>query len=318
MDIRGTGYWWLSHKSEHRFKGEYTNDGNGISLKIEREYDPQIPQLSLGSSIKHIYGEINEGKSVTLLNCSVIFSSLKANGEHTVIIKSDHIIIGDHINSIDTYTSKKGRISFDKLQHWLGTNPFTINQTGIDILARYTYPEEIKINIKYLRSDISFLHRCTAKLTMGDNIQMKSTPYIEITPHSPKNIQWYISAGNNLNKYLSLLSGYAHSCDSLSIENSSRNIDQIHKAPFLDIYSSSTLNNAFASEREASVTFIRKNNIEPILGDTINTWFNIHDKFINTIDLFYEAIQHKTLPRWEFLNLIFAAENLYKVLYKKI
>jgi len=308
------GIWWIEDEL-HCNKGKcYFIDG-AIYLDIEGDPVNILLQIPYNSCIKFIYGKLTDGKYCTLFHCTPISESIKANGQDTKKIKCEVLIKGGCVDNDQTYKSSSCRIVYTGLRAWMELKPLGLKRNQDGIFVKYTYPTSNRFFINPVKSHFDLLYYVKSEFVQGERITLGITPYIEITPNVPQNIHWYIDICNKLNQFLSLLIGFDLACSCLAIENKDHRRNTVNNLEYLEIITPNILNFSPSTINGKGPVFISYKDVLDNLQQLLVAWFNIYSNFESPIELFYQSIQNNTRTKWTFLNLIFATEKIYDLIY---
>lgn len=215
-DLQLNGLWWVPENPENQVPGIVSFNDEGINLEVFGVLqEPTGSNTDMDPLI--ILGRA-QGGSVTLHRAlateypATRFGAGDSDKPRELRRSTFSILnmfVGVHFGSEAEISFTSWEASFTHLEEWVGPEriPFKSDEDAETYTATYSYPDEIRMKIRALESEISvgsqFINTAPGFRTM----RLEHDALISISPDEQRNLDWYQAALRNCQDLLTLLVG---------------------------------------------------------------------------------------------------------------
>lgn len=296
------GFWWLPQNPEERLAGTLTfNQSDGAQLKLLGMFGGITVFGQMQTEYITIHGITKNGKPVTLLNAFSSNRQMNAPGIMNEQYKGHTLCIGHHFLSEDETLFSKSFFRFERLEEWLGANPF--NQTWL------FDPFRLNVFVDKGQSDdlTTFQGHTIGKssdLTTGPtsltdySICVRS--YLYCQTDEPRTLMWHFVAATRMQELASLCTGHYLPLTHLKVQVHDPDLAEGKRPPEVEVFAQMQHPQAGSRPKHETPLFSAA---ELLAANerAVENWFKQYETLAPAINLFFAVTGGKDM----FVNIRF-------------
>lgn len=304
------GDWWLPGKKSDSVGGVIRYEpSDGIELRLFGSLDDSNDPLRAYHEEK-IFGEVVEGKAITLSNCVVSGGRHNLGGVQTVEQKfeTNLMFVGGHL---DTYEFDHFEVTFPNLEEWseMSTISVDFNENNSTVEARSDLPE--KITVETSDAEVSLKATLTASDDRPRRFTYEQTSSFEISPDDKidyndardtiEKLQNFLSLAVNTPVFPRNVSGYIE----WSTNYPSAEVEVFYKIP------------RYEQPEEVDTSYdLHFSRTDIPFQRVLSSWFSHAEEAESIHNLYFSLIYSSMMPvHYKFLSLAIAIEAYHDHLF---
>jgi ApeA N-terminal domain 1 len=182
QDTEHAGFWWLPATPDNKVAGtlSFSND-EGIALRLIGALR-DFGSFNTSQSMPLILGVSEEGKTITVANCTVTNMGFSAPGFGQETYTAEYYLVGVHFEKTEDVTFTRFAVSYTYLADWSRTAGFTIKKYNEEPKLEVSYSLPTDLTAKTSHGNVCLSFNCR---TQGDGIQeisLRQSVHLEVEP----------------------------------------------------------------------------------------------------------------------------------------
>lgn len=297
-EIDTVGMWFLPECPDEKLSGTLRfNDKRCCQLELSNDFGG-IRGFGRNEKVEVIHGFMANGKKVTLLNCIKTNQQLGFPGFPVTQYTSAIAIMGEWYSNNEDVVVSEITASYDYLNYWINSNPFSIEQTNYEKETCMTYcmPEKVICNTG--SEIIEFTYKMNINCDYYSNLQLHQSEFVRFKFLEKVHYKIAISKIYDFANFLTLCIGKRISPISITTKN-----EEGQEVEF--IYQRDVKDNEIVNDHELYIKFTY---IKDIFENSMKSWLSKKDMLNPIIDYFVEAHDKDFRIPMSFLKVVQAIE----------